>query len=104
MFGMALRTYHDRVARLAESQSESGRSLWDAVLAHVQQHGTSCARDVLRRFSRDGDAMVRGVLRDLVSSGLRVPQRAGRPHDLSRRDAGGAGRRRVGRRPRRARS
>src|SRR5688572_28004473 len=32
MFGMALRTYHDRVARLAESQSEVGRSLWDAVL------------------------------------------------------------------------
>ncbi len=70
MFGMALRTYHDRVARLAESQSESGRSLWDAVLAHVQQHGTILRADVLRRFSRDGDAMVRGVLRDLVSSGL----------------------------------
>jgi hypothetical protein len=70
MFGMALRTYHDRVARLAESQSDSGRSLWDAVFSHVQQRGTILRADVLRRFNRDGDAMVRGVLRDLVSSGL----------------------------------
>jgi hypothetical protein len=70
MFGMALRTYHDRVARLAESQSESGRSLWDAVLAYVQEHDSTARADVLRRFHRDGDAMVRGVLRDLVSSGL----------------------------------
>lgn len=70
MFGMALRTYHDRIARLSESKSESGRSLWDAVLAHIQQHGTLLRADVLRRFNRDGDAMVRGVLRDLVSSGL----------------------------------
>jgi hypothetical protein len=70
MFGMALRTYHDRVARLAESKSESGRSLWDAVLAHVERHATVLRADVLQRFSRDDQAMVRGVLRDLVSSGL----------------------------------
>jgi len=70
MFGMALRTYHDRVARLAESQSESGRSLWDAVLGHIQERGTILRADVLRRFNRDGEAMVRGVLRDLVSTGL----------------------------------
>lgn len=70
MFGMALRTYHDRVARLSESQSESGRSLWDAVLAHIQERGPILRADVLRRFNRDGEAMVRGVLRDLVSTGL----------------------------------
>jgi hypothetical protein len=70
MFGMALRTYHDRVARLSESQSESGRSLWDAVLAYIQEKGPVLRADVLRRFHRDGEAMVRGVLRDLVSSGL----------------------------------
>jgi hypothetical protein len=70
MFRMALRTYHDRVARLAESQSDTGRSLWDAVLSHLEQHGTALRADVLRRFSRDNQAMVRGVMRDLVSSGL----------------------------------
>src|SRR5262245_11188789 len=70
MFGMALRTYHDRVARLAASDSESGRSLWDAVLSYLEQHGTALRAEVLRRFSRDDQAIVRGVLRDLVSSGL----------------------------------
>ncbi len=57
MFGMALRTYHDRVARLAESQSEVGRSLWDAVLSYVENHDVVLRADVLRRFNRDGDAM-----------------------------------------------
>ena len=70
MFGMALRTYHDRVARLAESKSESGRSLWDAVLTYLEQNGTRLRAEVLQRFSRDDQAIVRGVLRDLVSSGL----------------------------------
>lgn len=70
MFGMALRTYHDRMARLTASQTETGSSLWDAVLSYLQKHGTTLRADVLRRFQRDGDVMVRGVLRDLVNSGL----------------------------------
>jgi acyl-CoA thioesterase len=70
MFGMALRTYHDRVARLSESRSEAGRSLWDAVLSYIQQGGTLTRGEILRRFNRDGEAMVAGVLRDLVGSGL----------------------------------
>jgi hypothetical protein len=70
MFGMALRTYYDRVARLGESQSEAGRSLWDAVLAHVQARGPVLRADVLQRFARDDEGMVKGVLRDLVRSGL----------------------------------
>jgi hypothetical protein len=70
MFGMALRTYYDRVARLGESQSDSGRSLWDAVLAHVQERGPTLRPAVLSRFARDDEGMVKGVLRDLVRSGL----------------------------------
>jgi len=70
MFGMALRTYHDRMARLTASQSEGGRSLWDAAFAYLQKNGTTLRADVLRRFSRDDEVMVRGVLRDLVNSGL----------------------------------
>ncbi|MDD9939388.1 MAG: hypothetical protein OXT09_37725 [Myxococcales bacterium] len=70
MFGMALRTYHDRVARLSESHSQQGASLWDAVLGHIQREGPVLRADVLRRFDRDGDAMVRGVLRELVDAGL----------------------------------
>jgi hypothetical protein len=70
MFGMALRTYHARVARLSESRTDRGRSLWEAVLDHVQRHGPVLRTAVLARFSHDDEASVRGVLRDLVDSGL----------------------------------
>jgi hypothetical protein len=70
MFGMALRTYHDKVARLAESKSESGRSLWDAVLGHLEQHQVLLRAELLARFKRDDPALVRSLLRDLVRSGL----------------------------------
>lgn len=70
MFGMALRTYHDRVARLTESQSIAGQSVWEAVLRFVQERGPVVHGDVLSRFRRDDDAVLRSVLRDLVSSRL----------------------------------
>lgn len=70
MFGLALRTYHARVQRLSESATVRGRSLWEVVLEYVQQHGTVSRAEVLRRFRRDDDATVRGVLRDLVDNGL----------------------------------
>jgi hypothetical protein len=70
MFGLALRTYHSKVARFAESRSERGRSLWEAVLGYLQERGTVARVQVLERFARDDDAVVRGVLKDLVDSGL----------------------------------
>jgi hypothetical protein len=70
MFGMALRTYHYRVARLSESETDRGHSLWEAVFRHVQTGGSVLRADVLMRFSRDDAEMVRGVLRDLVDSRL----------------------------------
>jgi len=70
MFGMALRTYHYRVARLAESETDRGHSLWEAVFRYVKQGGSVLRADVLTRFARDDAEMVRGVLRDLVDSRL----------------------------------
>jgi predicted acetyltransferase len=70
MFGMALRTYHDRVRRLEESSTYSGRSLWEAVLEFVQDKGTVLQNDVLLRFRNDDNLTVRGVLNDLVDSGM----------------------------------
>ena len=35
MFGMALRTYHRKVRAVSESQTERGRSVWEAVLEHA---------------------------------------------------------------------
>jgi hypothetical protein len=89
MFGLALRTYHDRVQRLSESSTFRGRSLWQAVLEHIEENGTVLQGEVLTRFARDDEASVRGVLSDLVESGLifrtgrgsQVTYRAARPED-----------------------
>jgi hypothetical protein len=76
MFGMALRTYHRRVRELAESKTESGRSVWEAVLGFVRQRGPVTGHDVLRRFAGDDPEVVSGVLSDLAQTGL--VYRAGR--------------------------
>jgi hypothetical protein len=70
MFGLTLRNYHKTVRRLSESSTERGRSLWEAVLAHVRREGSVRKVDVLARFARDDEVVVRSVLRDLVESGL----------------------------------
>jgi DNA-binding MarR family transcriptional regulator len=86
MFGMAMRTYHYRMARMAESATERGRSVWEAVLQYVQDQGTALRADVLRRFERDDAEIVRGVLRDLVDS--RLLFRSGRGDATAYRVAG----------------
>jgi hypothetical protein len=70
MFGLTLRAYHAKVARLSESGTERGRSLWEALLAFVQERGPVSRLDILQRFSGDEETVVRGVLRDLVDSGF----------------------------------
>lgn len=74
MFGLALRTYHNKVRRLGESATERGRSLWEAVYAHVREAGAEqralSRAAILDRFHRDDPASVSGVLNDLVESGL----------------------------------
>lgn len=70
MFGLALRTYHDRVRRLSESATFRGNTLWSAVLTYVRQHGLVSRASLLRRFHADDEVSVRGVLNDLVESGL----------------------------------
>lgn len=70
MFGMALRTYQRRVQRVAQSRTERGQSLWQAVLGYVHGAGVVTRQDVLRRFRHDDEPSLRGVLRDLTESGL----------------------------------
>jgi hypothetical protein len=70
MFGLALRGYQRRVQRLTESSSARGRSLWEAVLSEVSSAPFKTRADLLRRFANDDEALVRGVLHDLVESGL----------------------------------
>jgi hypothetical protein len=70
MFGLTLRTYHNKMRRLAESSTERGESLWNAVLAFVQQQKTVTRGEVLARFCRDDERTVRSVLSDLVATGM----------------------------------
>jgi hypothetical protein len=70
MFGISLRSYQRKVHRLRESRTEQGRSLWEAVFDHLAERGLITRRDVLERFRRDDVQSVRGILRDLVDSGL----------------------------------
>jgi predicted transcriptional regulator len=70
MFGLALRTYHRKLARLSASHTIQGRSLWEAVLGHIQQHGPLLRSELLLRFARDDEDTLRAVVSDLVESGL----------------------------------
>jgi hypothetical protein len=98
MFGMALRTYHGRIARLTESTTVGGKSLWAAMLEYIQDKKVTSRGDVLNRFRRDDEASVRGVLRDLVESGLvfqsgrgdAVTYRAASPADCTASDGAAA--------------
>jgi len=70
MFGMALRTYHRKSQELRQSQTEVGRSLWEAVYAHLGERTRASAADILHRFRADDAEVVTGILNDLVASGL----------------------------------
>jgi hypothetical protein len=70
MFGMELRGYQRRVQRLRESATDTGTTLWQAVLEHLQQQGPLTRRAILDRFFSDDPAAVGAVLKDLLNSGL----------------------------------
>jgi hypothetical protein len=70
MFGLTLRTYHNKIARLSESSTDRGRSLWEALLAYAEERGSVTRAEFLHRFHGDDEATVRGVLKDLVDSGV----------------------------------
>jgi hypothetical protein len=70
MFGLTLRTYHDRVRRASESVTDRGSSLWEAVLRYARQRQLVSRAELPTRFRADDEASVRGVLSDLLDSGL----------------------------------
>lgn len=70
LFGLSLRTYHNKVRRLSESATDRGRPLWNAVLDFIQSQGTVTRAEVLMRFCRDEDTTVKSALTDLVEEGL----------------------------------
>jgi len=97
MFGMALSTYHRRVRAAAESKTDAGQSVWEAVVNFVRANEPVPAATVLGRFSRDDAAVVASVLKDLTDSGLvyragkgtSAVYRAANPSDFAAVDGGG---------------
>jgi hypothetical protein len=69
MFGMALRSYQKKMRRLTESESARERTLWEAVLAFIEEEQPTRAR-ILQRFEYDGEREVAAVIKDLIRSGL----------------------------------
>jgi hypothetical protein len=70
MFGMALRTFRRRIQRLSESRTIANRSLWEAVHGFIGEHEVVTQFEILRRFHRDDEELVRAVLQDLVEGAL----------------------------------
>jgi hypothetical protein len=70
MFGMALRSYQRKTQRLAQSSTEQGKTLVEAVLEYVERERGATRQMILGRFKHDGERETAGVLNDLVQSGL----------------------------------
>jgi hypothetical protein len=85
MFGLALRSYRQKVQRVSESQTAPGVTLWGAVQSYLGERESASRSDVLDRFKYDDPISVRGILNDLVESGLVL--RIGRGDDTRYRVA-----------------
>jgi predicted transcriptional regulator len=85
MFGMALRSYRQKVQRLGESVTARGVTLWTAVQRFLAERGSATRTELFAEFRYDEEASVRGILNDLVESGLIV--RSGRGDDTRYRIA-----------------
>lgn len=76
MFGMPLSTFQRRVQQSEGGLNATGSTLGGAVLGYVGKLGRVTKEDLMQRFVREDDAVLRAVLRDLVGA------------DLLRRDGG----------------
>jgi hypothetical protein len=85
MFGLALRSYRQKVQRLRESVTTRGVTLWGAVHAFLADRGSATRAELLAHFSHDEETSVRGILNDLVESGLVL--RSGRGRETRYRPA-----------------
>ena len=70
MFGLALRSYQQKVERLSESASAAGVTLWEAVHRYIGERQVVSRAELMRRFANDDPTSMAGVLRDIVESGL----------------------------------
>jgi hypothetical protein len=69
MFGLALRGYQKKVARLAGETQRLQKTLSEALIEFVDEQGSVSKSRIRARFAVDGEREVLGVLRDLVDNG-----------------------------------
>lgn len=70
MFGLALRSYRQKVQRLSESVTTRGVTLWGAVHGFLAERDSATRMEILQHFQHDEEAMIRSILNDLTESGL----------------------------------
>jgi hypothetical protein len=70
MFGLAIRTYQKKVQRVTEAAQSREQTLWQSVLARLNDSGSMTRRALLDHFRREDPIVVGSVVNDLVSSGL----------------------------------
>jgi len=85
MFGLALRSYQQKVQRLSESVTTRGITLWGALHGFLAERESASRDEVLLHFKHDEEGKVRSILNDLVETGL--VRRSGRGKDLRYRAA-----------------
>lgn len=85
MFGLALRSYQQKVQRLSESVTARGVTLWGALHAFLVERESASRDEVLIHFKQDEEGKVRSILNDLVESGL--VRRSGRGKETRYRAA-----------------
>lgn len=85
MFGLALRSYRQKVQRLSESVTTRGVTLWSAVHGFLAERPSASRTELLLHFKHDEESTVRSILNDLVESGL--VHRSGRGRDTRYRVA-----------------
>ena len=72
MFGMALRAYQRKLRRLESGDRRRAPTLGKAVLDAIAARGSLGRSELLARWGREDEALVRGLLRDLVDRGQLV--------------------------------
>lgn len=70
MFGLALRSYQQKVQRLTESATQRGLTLWGAIHSFLSNAPSASRAEIIEHFSHDDPQNVRSILNDLVESGL----------------------------------
>jgi len=70
MFGLALRSYQQKVQRLSESATTRGVTLWEAIHGFLAERASASRAELVAHFTHDEERKIRSILNDLVESGL----------------------------------